>query len=146
MIGSASPASSTPALSALFEEATFRIIISTPVTIGDFGVGDDHQVDFTTPGVDASRAAVLHLRVRGVQCNNTITINGVGVTDALVARDGDELDDFYSEIGRVPPNVLRANGNNTLRIASASCFPAAPDNGNRDDFTVDNVVLVYRQP
>ena len=141
VIGSASATSNTLALSALVEEANYRIFNNgNQVILGDF-TNQEREFVFTTPGVN-SLASVLHLRVQGVQCpNNTITINGTAVSNALVIRDADELDDFHSEIGIVPGGVLNAAGNNTLRITSGFCV--APD---RDEFTVDNLVLVYRQP
>lgn len=137
VIGSAAPAAN---LLALTEQANFRFLISTAVTLGDF-TDQDREFTFNAPGVDRTKDAVLLLRAQGVQCpNNTMTINGTAVQNVLQVRDLDELDDFHSEIGRVPANVLNATGN-TLRIASGFCI--APD---RDEFTVDNVVLIYHQP
>src|SRR5262245_28129272 len=137
VIGSASPAFN---LASLIEQANFRFIISNPVTLGDF-TDQDRDFTFNAPGVDRTKDAVLMLRVQGVQCpNNTIRINGTLITDTLVIRDADELDDFHTEFGRVPANVLNAAGN-TLSVTSGFCV--APD---RDEFTIDNVVLIYHQP
>jgi hypothetical protein len=136
-IGNASPAFN---LKAFIEQANFRFILSTPVTLGDF-TDQDRDFGFHAPDVNPARDAVLMLRVRGVQCpNNTIKINGVTIADTLVVRDADELDDFHTEYGRVPANVLKAVGN-TLSVSSGFCV--APD---RDEFTIDNVVLFYHQP
>ncbi len=147
MIGGASAASSKLAPYALDEDANFRILSSGALTVGDnsAGVSDDLEFTFNAPGVNPAAAAVLMLRVRGVQCSgNSLKINGSAVSNALVVRDADEVDDFYTEIGIVSGNVLKASGN-TLKLASAACTPAG-DPGNRDDFTVDNLVLIYRQP
>lgn len=147
MIGGASAASSTLAPFALDEDANFRILSSGSLTVGDnaAGISDDLQFNFNAPGVNPAQTAVLLLRVRGVQCpGNTIKINGSTVSNALTVRDADETDDFYSEIAIVSANVLKASGN-TFQLNSVACTPAG-DPGNRDDFTIDNVVLIYKQP
>jgi hypothetical protein len=147
MPGGASAASSAIAPYTLDEDANFRILSSGALTVGDnsAGLSDDLDFTFSAPGVNPAAAAVLMLRVRGVQCSgNSIKINNVEVSNALVPRDSDEIDDFYTEIGLVPGNVLKASGN-TFKMTSTACTPAG-DPGNRDDFTVDNVVLIYRQP
>jgi len=144
VIGSASPASSALALSALAEQANFRIIISSSVHLGDSGVGDDHEVTFSAPGVDASKTAILLLRTRGVEFNkNVITINGVAIGNALVPRSAEHGAEFFSEIGIVPANTLTAT-NNKLYIGARNEDGGL--SGNLDDFDVDNVVLVYKQP
>jgi hypothetical protein len=136
-IGNASPAFN---MNAFLEQSNFRFILSTPVTLGDF-TDQDRDFGFHAPDVNRARDAVLMLRVRGVQCpNNTIRINGVVISDTLVVRDADELDDFHTEYGRVPANTLNAVGN-TLSVSSGFCV--APD---RDEFTIDNVVIFYHQP
>ncbi len=147
MTGGASAASSKLAPYALDEDANFRILSSGALTVGDnlVSLSDDLDFTFNAPGVNPAAAAVLMLRVQGVQCSgNTIKINGSTVSNALVVRDADETDDFYTEIGIVSGNVLKASGN-VFKMTSTACTPAG-DPGNRDDFTIDNVVLIYRQP
>jgi hypothetical protein len=144
LVGNASAAVASYAFDA---DSNFRILLSGATTVGDnaASLSDDFQTTFSAPDVNPAAAAVLLLRVRGVNCSgNTIKINGVAVSNALTPRDADEVDDFYSEIGIIPANVLKATGN-TLQINSVACTVAG-DPGNRDDFTVDNVVLLYKQP
>jgi hypothetical protein len=127
LVGNASAAVASYAFDA---DSNFRILLSGATTVGDnaASLSDDFQTTFSAPDVNPAAAAVLLLRVRGVNCSgNTIKINGVAVSNALT-----------------PANVLKATGN-TLQINSVACTVAG-DPGNRDDFTVDNVVLLYKQP
>lgn len=81
------------------------------------------------------------LQTRGVSVNcNVIKINGVDVSSALRADDDDN---WHTQIGEVPPNVLKS-GNNTLQIAARN--ESCGVGGNLDDFVVDNVVILYRKP
>ena len=142
VIGSASPASSALALSALAEQSNFRVIFSGSVHLGDDGgAGDDTEVTFSAPDVDASKTAILLLRTRDVDfSNNVITINGVAVSNALVPHP--DSNDYFSEIGIVPANTLKAT-DNKLYIGARN--ESGDLGGNLDDFDVDNVVLIYRQ-
>jgi hypothetical protein len=142
VIGGATPASSTLALSALVEQSNFRIIISSAVHLGDGGVGDDHEVTFSAPGVDSGKTAILLLRTKNVDFSkNVITINGVAVSNALVPHDNGA--EYFSEIGIVPANTLAAT-NNKLYLGARN--EDGNLGGNLDDFYVDNVVLIYKQP
>jgi hypothetical protein len=143
VIGSATPASYALALSALVEQSSFRIIISNIVHLGDSGVGDDHEVIFSAPNVDASQRAVLMLRTRDVDfSHNVITINGVQINNLLLPHSNENDGEFFSESGIVPANTLTAT-NNTLRISARNVDGDL--SGNLDDFDVDNVVLIYKQ-
>lgn len=142
VIGSASPASSALALSAMAEKSNFRVIFSVSRHLGDDpGEGDDTDESFDAPDVDASKTAILLLRTQGVDFSkNVITINGVAVSNALVPHS--VSNEYFSEIGIVPANTLKATGN-TLYIGARN--EDGNLGGNLDDFDVDNVVLIYKQ-
>jgi len=142
VIGSATPASNALALSALVDQSSFRVLIGSPVHLGDSGVGDGYEVTFDAPGVNAGMRAVLLLRTRDVDfSNNVITINGVAVTNALLPHNNDHDGEYFSEIGMVENNTLLETGN-TLFIGARN--ENGVISGNLDDFDIDNVVLMYR--
>lgn len=142
VMGSATPASSALALSALADQSTFRVLIGSPVHLGDSGVGDGYEVNFDAPDVNPGMRAVLLLRTRDVDfSNNVITINGHAVTNALNPHNNDHDGEYFSEIGIVPNDALQETGN-TLFIGARN--ENGVIDGNLDDFDIDNVVLIYR--
>ncbi len=144
LIGNASAAANS-SLSALAEQANFRVLLSSAIHLGDDGgVGDDYEITFSAPEVDATKTAILMIRTRDVDFSrNVITINGVAVSNALVPHSDDNDGEYFTEIGIVAANTLRAT-NNKLYIGARN--ESGTIGGNLDDFDVDNVVLVYKQP
>ncbi len=143
VIGSATSASNALASSALVDQSSFRVLIGSPVHLGDSGVGDDYEVIFDAPDVNAGMRAVLLLRTRDVDfSNNVITINGVAVTNALLPHHDDHDGEYFSEIGIVGNNTLTEAGN---RLFIGSRNADGNIGGQLDDFEIDNVVLIYRQ-
>ena len=148
----AAPTLTTPGTPSFTEEANFRYIINTRKHLGDDPaalegtfVGDDLEITFDLPLLYpipfVTERAVLMLQTRGVTVNcNVIKINGVDVSSALRAHDDDS---WHTQIGEVPPNVLKS-GSNTLQIAARN--ESCGVGGNLDDFVVDNVVILYRKP
>jgi hypothetical protein len=125
---------------ALAAGASFTIIVRSAFTMGDAGVGDDHEIDFSTPGVNAGRRAVLMVQTRDVDFTfNGVQINGTSLQN-LVQHDTGS-DESYVHMIIVPANVLRADQPNTLRLTSRNIDGNL--GGNLDDFVVERVVIHY---
>lgn len=126
---------------ALATSASFTIIVRSAFTMGDAGVGDDHEIDFNTPNVFVGQRAVLMVQTRDVDfTQNGVSINGTALQN-LVQHDTGSNESYVHMI-IVPPNVLRADQPNTLRLTSRNVDGNL--GGNLDNFVVERVVIHFK--
>lgn len=122
-------------------------------------VGAAKDYRFECPGVDTGEMAVLQFESLGVRAGsfqpfvvpqppprNIIRINGVdipgGITPAPSERVGRLVQDFWkSHTLLVPENALRQR--NVLHIEAVR-FSLTTNQGNLDNFLIDNIVIHYK--
>jgi hypothetical protein len=102
-------------------------------------VGASKTFSFQCPNVNEGEAAVLMFQTRDVDHGkNVLSINGQDIAGGIPVSPS--ADTWNGNVMLIAPGVLRSTNRMLVRARNT----AGGDNGNLDDFILDNVVVMYK--